>query len=126
VIHDRSLGQVLALILIVALVGHLWMQASHGLPRADHQVSAVAAVGLSSHHHGGQDAPEPSRDHAAVCSALPSADHRAGSDLWRCSNVVPAANLRIVDLAPLMRVAQPPGMSRRSPRSPDQGVVLVI
>jgi hypothetical protein len=122
---DRSLPQVLALILVMGLVGHLWMQTDHDLPRVDDHVHVVSAAHAST-HHGGDDDPQPSHDHAAVCSALPSADHRVVSELSRCPAITPVMSQRTVGCLPLMSVDERSDNHGRSPRSPDHGVVLVL
>ena len=120
----RRLG-LLALILVMALVGHLWMQSGHDLSRADGHAAAVSAV-RSSTHHGGHGGPLPSDDHAAVCPALPSADHRVAPVHVRCAVIAPAVSARAVSDPSLVSVARRSDSHRRSPRSPDHGVVLVL
>lgn len=121
----RRQGLVLAL--VMGLVGHLWMQSSHRVASAERMAAAhTVATGAHDGHDGHDGDRQPSDEHPSLCSALPSGDHPVTQGLLRCSATASAAHaLPVVD-QPLATVDQRPEVHRRSPRSPDHGVVLVI
>ena len=120
----RTQGHVLALIVVLALMGHLWMQSTHHSARAEHDVPGPSVDAESASHHGhrGQSPPD---DHAPLCSALPSGDHPATQNFPRCAPTFVAHPPPVVD-QPLTTAGPQVDGHLRSPRSPEHGVVLVL
>ena len=107
-------------ILVMALVGHLWMQSSHDVSGADDHAAAASAQ-----HGGHDDGQAPSNDHTSPCPALPSADYRVAPQL-HCLAVTPAVHPWVIGEDARETVERHVGRQRRPPRSPGDGVVLVL